>query len=556
MPVNTQAIMKGWERGIHRDSQFRNSWQELKSYLAPNHADITQQQTVGSKMTQHIFDSTGAVKASLLASTLAATIWPPSQSTFRLTMRQAALNRFKDVRDWLDEVADITRMAMNQSNHLIELHRTFGEEVVFGTGAMFTEMGDPGYAGAFGGLRYRALAIGTYTVWEDADQRVNELIRKIPMTPAAVVGKWPDSAKHDSLKRALDTAPDDPMTVLHSVYPRRDRKPSRQTQKDMPFASCYVLLIGSDTGQSPVLLAEGGFEEFPYAVSRWDKALGEVWGRGPAWLALPDIKTLNRAVEVWLGTVGKNLDPPLLVDDDAMTGGGTLSLEPAAMNVRKPDSKIEPLESRHRLDIAVEAFNRLEAKISETLFADALRLRFKPEMTATEVVALQEEMLRLVGPSAAPLLTDLTSPTIERTVALLDRGGQLPPMPQELEDYEGDIDIEYEGPLARAQKSNDLQAIDRTVAYVGNLVATSMKTELWDNLDLDEQVRHYAVVAGSPGPTIRGPEQVGEMRSARQQAEAAQAKMAAMAQGAEALGKAAPALKVMQEAEQPEEATV
>src|SRR5688572_12863383 len=195
MPASPSAIVKRWERGINRDTTFRTSWQELKNYLAPNHADITQQQSLGSKMTQHLFDSTGAVKASLLASTLAATIWPPSQSTFRLTMRQSALNRFKDVRDWLDEVADITRMAMNQSNHLIELHRTFGEAVVFGTGALFTETADAGYAGAFGGLRYRALAIGTYTVSEDADQRVNELTRRMPMTPAAVMAKWPDMAK-------------------------------------------------------------------------------------------------------------------------------------------------------------------------------------------------------------------------------------------------------------------------------------------------------------------------------------------------------------------------
>lgn len=553
MPANPQQIVKRWERSMARDSTFRTSWQELKNYLSPNHAEITSTASLGSKMTQYLFDSTGAVKAKLLASTLTATIWPPSQATFRLTMRQAALNRFKDVRDWLDDVADITRLAMTQSNHLVELHRTFEEQVVFGTASLFIEPSDAGYAGAFGGLRYRALPIGSYTIGEDADQRVNELIRRFPMSLEALVAKWPDAAKLDAVKKMQDKDGDEPVYVLHSVYPRTDRKPSRKTAAHMPSGSCYVLLASSGE-QAPILLDEGGFEEFPYAVSRWDKVLGEVWGRGPSWLALPDIKTLNRAVEVWLGTVGKNLDPPLLLDDDSIVGGGTLSLEPAAMNFRRPDSKIEPLESRHRLDIAVEAFNRLEAKISETLFADALRLRFKPEMTATEVVALQEEMLRLLGPSAASTLVDLTSPDIERTVAILERAGQLPPTPQELLDYEGDIDIEYEGPLARAQKSNDLIAMDRTVAFVGNLVATSQKPELWDNLNLDEQVQHYAQIAGSPGATIRGPEQREQIRTARQQAEQAAAKLNAMAQMAEAAGKAAPALKVMQQAQQPAEA--
>ena len=41
------------------------------------------------------------------------------------------------------------------------------------------------------------------------------------------------------------------------------------------------------------MLDEGGYRTFPYAISRYVTAPGETYGRSPAMLALPSIKTLN-----------------------------------------------------------------------------------------------------------------------------------------------------------------------------------------------------------------------------------------------------------------------
>lgn len=536
------TIKKRWERGVARQSTCRPQWQTLADYILPHRATITHQPTPGSKQTDKLFDSEGHHDAQTLTFSLAGAMLSASQKWFGLTMRQKDLNASKAVADWLEEVADRTYAALNQSNFTSESGECLLDLVVFGTGALFIEEADAGYLGAFGGLRFKAFPLGEYIIEEDAEGRVNALIRRFSMPAAAAAATWPAVAAHPELKSVLVERPDEPVWILHGLVPRDARKPTLQTRDHMAVAECYVLDV-----KVPVLLDEGGYLELPVAVPRWMKTSGETYGRSPAWVALPDIKSLNRAVELYLSAMGKALDPTLLVDDESLLS--RLSLAPGALVYREPGSKIEPLESAHRLDYAEHLFDRLERKIKEVFFADALRLRFKPTMTATEVVALQEEMLRLLGPTAGRLYPELLSIVVERSVGLLARAGQLPPTPQELLDAGGgDIDIQYEGPLARAQKSADLLAIERFNQHLGAKAAAKQDLTVWDVVDDVEQDLHYAAIAGVPSNTMRGKEDVAAMRQARADAKAAQDKLAMLAQTAESAGKAAPMLKVMADA--------
>jgi len=55
----------------------------------------------------------------------------------------------------------------------------------------------------------------------------------------------------------------------------------------MKFASTYICIEGKNVMQ------EGGYRTFPISAGRYEQAPGEVYGRSPAMMVLPALKTLN-----------------------------------------------------------------------------------------------------------------------------------------------------------------------------------------------------------------------------------------------------------------------
>jgi hypothetical protein len=78
--------------------------------------------------------------------------------------------------------------------------------------------------------------------------------------------------------------------------------------------------------------------------------------------------------------------------------------------------------------------------------------------------------------------------------------------------------VRYQSPLARAQKLEDVTAIERTAVFVQQLVAGG-SPEAGDLLDTDEAVRLHAEGTGAPDKVIRDTKSVLARREARIKAE-------------------------------------
>jgi hypothetical protein len=105
---------------------------------------------------------------------------------------------------------------------------------------------------------------------------------------------------------------------------RRGLRPEALDHRSLPFSSHYVSIEGRCLMQ-----AESGYRTFPYAVSRYDQTPGEVYGRGPAMIVLPALKTLNAEKSTFLKQGHRAADPVLLLHDDGLVG---MSLRPGALN--------------------------------------------------------------------------------------------------------------------------------------------------------------------------------------------------------------------------------
>jgi hypothetical protein len=393
---------------------------------------------------------------------------------------------------------------------------------------------------------------------ENAMGRVDTVFRDFEWPVAEVAKLWPDTCSAQVRTKAEDAAKrDDLVKLVHAVYPRDVSLVGARAAKGKAWASCYL------EHDSKTLLAEGGYDENPYAVARWSKDSLSPYGWGLGAIAYPDVRTLNRYVELDLQARGKVVDPPLIQRQDAIFG--SLSLDPAAINVSSYDGPLKdsviPLESGARFDVNNDGIARLERKIGSVFYGPLLR-EITKDLTATEAWMIQDEIMRLLGPAAGRLQTELLSAAIERTVAVLSRAGQLPPPPQELIEagFDVDLDIVYEGPLARAQRSRDLVAIERKNAWLGGLAtfAPDIAMRTAHKFDWDGEASLVSEVTGYPSDLVLSDEKVAAIRENLAKQQAAQAQLGVMAGAAEAVGKAGPGVKALAEAtqvgQQPQEA--
>ncbi len=88
-----------------------------------------------------------------------------------------------------------------------------------------------------------------------------------------------------------------------------------------------------------------GFVEFPYFVFPWAAETGEQWGWSPALEAMPDIKTIDRAIEIKYEALPLMVNPPQKTTPNNIQAIKSKSgnIEPGAQVVCKD---IEKLHSR------------------------------------------------------------------------------------------------------------------------------------------------------------------------------------------------------------------
>jgi hypothetical protein len=559
--ADAAELARNWERLLQRQGTFREMWQTIADYLCPHKSTITRTYEPGAKQTSRVFDGTGIRAPFLLAASIHGGMTPVTQKWLSLTVRQKELKRLPGAQAWLEEDADRLHLAKMQANWNTEIAEWYHDLVTFGTGAMLTEAkpGDPRGLNRFGGFRYKTLPIGSYAIDEGRDGRVDTLYRTFTLSRRTVLRTWGAAVAIDrGFREQAEQNPYEPTEILHAVYPRQERRRRSLGPRGMPFTSCYVLMRAGDAqggtaaSGERIVLAEGGYRQFPFAVARWSQTSGEVYGRGPGHNALPDIRTLNRMKELNLQYMSKVVDPPMLQKHEAVLG--VTDLTPAGVTVVDYEgpvgeavSAMEIGRNDRQVWITVDD---LKESIREAFYWSLLQLQERKGMTATEVQIRYEFMQRLLGPTFGRLKDEGYAPILERDFALMAFYGALPPVPEELAVYGDavDIDIEYEGPLARAQRSHDLVAIDRFNGWLGSVLPFYPQAQ--DIADFDEQGRVVAEVAGMPANILRDEKAVARIRQDRAQQQQQAALLETIAGGAEALGKAGPGVKALAEARQ------
>jgi hypothetical protein len=496
---------------------WESHWQEILDYVMPRKAEITFLRSRGEKRTEVLFDSTAITANNLLAASLQGTLTSPSLPWFSLKLRDDDANKVRDIQIWLEDTARRMYAVFNESNFNTEVHEMYLDLCSVGTSAIFVEEANEGFIQ--GGLHFNTLHIAEYFIQENSTGRVDTLYRKYKMTARQAVQEFGEDNVGTKIKEALKAKPDTQFNFIHAVEPTSDyeRSVGMKSKTKLPFHSCHVCF------EDKMVVRTGGYNEFPYLVPRWSKATGEIFGRSPSYNALPDIKTLNKAVEIGLKAWAKAIDPPLLVTDDGVIG--RVRMTPAGITVVRSDTAIKPLQIGSNWQITDLKENQLRTAIRQAYYSDQLQLQEGPQMTATEVQVRYELMQRLLGPTLGRFQTEFLNPLIERVFGIMMRADALMPRPEAMSGL--NMDIEYVGPLARSQRMEEAIAVERLYQLAMQVV--QVDPTVMDVINHEQAIRMRATLLGVPKTVLRGEDEVAEIREERAAAQQA-AQEQAMAQ--------------------------
>ena len=501
-------------------SNFNTLWQEVSERVLPDHGWFTvNERTQGQKNTYRQYDSTAQIAAERHASAIDSLMTPRGSKWHRIIASNQDLNEDDEVREYFDRVEEVLFRERYSpgADFAGQCHDVYLSGGVFGNAALFVDerLG--------GGLRYRSIPLAELFFSVDAWGLVDATHRKFKLTAKAAFDRYGDLLP-EQIKKVVDKEPLRKFEFLHCIKPNMDRK-GILGPRSMKYIS-YELCV-----EPKALLKEGGYESWPCPVYRYQIMPGEWYGRGWAAQILPEIKMLNSARKAIIKGAEKVVNPPLLLHDDGglavgSSGKGmTPDLTPGGLNYYGVSAEgrplIQPLQTGARVDIGLEMLQAMQAVVNDAALISLFQILVDaPQMTAFEVKARMQEKGQLLAPTVGRAQSEFLGKLIDREIDILARQNLLPPMPDALVEAQGEYRVEYDSPLNRLQKMEEVNAVDIWLQGLAPLI--QIAPQIADNIDADELARHRARVLGVPEKILANRDVIAQMRDARAQQQQAQ----------------------------------
>lgn len=507
-----------------RRKNWESLWEELADYIMPHKADfITVNRTVGDRTrTFRLFDSTAIHANHLLASHMHGTLTSDAIQWFKIKFRNQK-EVSEEGQEWLEQSSNYMLAAISESNFNTQISELYQDLCAFGTSCLFVE-NRPRSPGDVR-LNFRTYHMESVVIEEGADGKVDTVFIQRRMTARQALQQWSD-ADLPKIKEKAEKNPDDMCLFLNCVTPNDKYDPEKPETDatERPFLSIWISM--DDT----VEVERSGYYELPYMAPRWAKVASawDIYGFGPGCMSRPDIITLNEAKRYELSAWEKNIDPPMKASATGIVGD--IHLERAGVTYMREPENLQPLQNYTDWQATQIKSQELRDSIRAIYLIDQLHIPERPNATATEIRIRYELMTRALGPTMGRLQAELLNPMIERVFNIMYRAGALGQMPENLRG--ADVDIEYEGPLAKSQRLSEADAIEQLLG----LAIQSSQTDpsaLDVFSDLPTALRRVGEVRGVPLDVMNSPEQIENKAKQREQMQQMAAQMGAQQQQAD-----------------------
>lgn len=486
---------------------FEALWQEVARYAGPLWFGWTGKPEHPVQRDVEILDTeirraTRVYKAGMLSGACGATTrW------FGLEFEDPDFNKWAQARRsgaakaWLQKLESTYYADLWKAGYYREKELGFEQKGLFGWESMYLD------ESVAGGMRFNCRPLHECYIDRDYNDVVDRHFRAFTMTARDMEAKWGKANLPERVRRCLnDTTGKDEETkfnVVHAVFPRQDRTES-VLRNNMPYASFYVL--DDDEGQ---VIAEGGYEEMPYIVSRSYRLPNTPYCYSCGTEAIADVKMANEMKRLLLEAGQLSVAPPYLVPDDGFID--RFSFKPRALNYYRKDGQssaadFQPLQLGGDPRFDLELFKSTREDINQAFYTDLFlsvqrRISSGSTPTATEITELAGERMFLLAPLLVNEQVESFEPTFDRMFALKLRRGEIPDMPLDVQGR--DFKAVFTSPLMRAQLEYRVNNIISTYAQAAQMAAMTGDASIWENFDNHTAVRIVAEQRGFPQEALR-----------------------------------------------------
>ena len=520
-----RQILKRFEQAKNKRSQFVQIWQEVADYVLPYRGgfyDIAPNSGSITPYDKHpeIYDDTApnallkAAAAMYSYTANPATQWfyfkltvaPTKKKSIPKKYSLAVLNSNSEVKTYL---ADVSRIVAEYINSNIQsIYHVFCQELLAYSTSAFLVLED--YSEKV--INIRAVGLKDLYILNDIYGGIGEVYRTVILTNEQAVSMF-GNRLDPSIVKDMQENPLKERVFVHAVLPRPYVDVNKKDALNMPIASYWI------DYQSKKLVQESGYEEFPYSVGRINVPPGNTYGFAPAMNVRHTIKSLNKLNKQKLSAGDLALMPSMNVPIDTYVN--PLSMKPAALNYYEADSGrvAEPMHTIGNFQINIETIKDARDQVKQGMLIDLIEQTNKDNTYQ----AMQEQLLqlKLMSPWQGNLERDALKPLITRVFNILNRRpGILPEPPAILaEAFKAGygLAIDYQSPLAKAQRHFDVNAIERTLAFGAQLAEIGGT----DIINVEKAIRLYSELLGTPSEVLYSEKEIKRMKQERAKAQAA-----------------------------------
>ncbi|HAI20060.1 MAG TPA: hypothetical protein DCM10_19840, partial [Xanthomarina gelatinilytica] len=315
---------------------WTQTWQDCYDYALPMRSGFFAE-VAGQKHTDRIFDSTAVTSVQEFASRMQSGLTPPFAQWFHLAAgSEVPKEQRSEVTRQLEAIGTYVWEVLANSNLDQELHEAYVDLSV-GTGAILVEEGDH-----ISPVKFTAIPQTQIVLGNGPFATIDPIYRAREMTIEAIQLTWPKAKITEEMRHMAKDKPDKKFKCLECL--ERDWKNKRNESYDFSV----VCLEPRELLYESEFAGDGSN---PLVAFRWSKTAGEVYGRGPLFNTLADVKTLNMTVELVLQNAELSIGGMWQADDDGIINPDTIELVPGTIIPRAPGGKgLEPLNSPARFD--------------------------------------------------------------------------------------------------------------------------------------------------------------------------------------------------------------
>lgn len=517
-------------------------YQRIAEYVMNRQSNFTVDGAFGIFLDDVVFDQTAPRANQIMGSSMRGALWPNSADTFEVVpassvLEQDSTAKIKEFFIWatqqVQNVFDDPKAGFNNAHE-----EYWMDQGPFGTSGMWAlENDDNSRPIMFSSIDVKRSCIaegsdGTVdTVYTEKMYTVRQLVQEYKLENCSKL------VQEKFFKKQLD----EKIKVLHAVEPRSDGVMGSLAAADMPVASIHM------EAESKTILKNGGFTEFPGAVTRFWKVPGEDYGRSVAMWVMADILEINAMREAVIIATEKLLDPPLAVNDESILGNGTIDTSPGAINVRRESSRmqtkglpaVEPIYTIGEINATYKRLEYLEQIILKAFFNDTLMdLNNDQRMTLGEANIRDRRQMQMLGSIFSRQMSEFYLPLIERVFRVLYTRGLLGVVENSVQYFQQKaagitpkvipmavyragaegrdmFKIVFRSPAARVMQIDRLDGIQSTIGFATTTATAAGKPELLDVINFDEALREFAELKGALSRITRAEDDVTRIRKNR-----------------------------------------